>query len=107
MAVSQEPAREVARRQVRFWLNTELHEYADLKWDREDAAHTTWSNESLALFLPQFEEKLHRASVLGAQTPLGKQALLKAMVTAFEMCVTMVVAGEELPKPGVPSGTIA
>ena len=96
-----------ARPEVMAWIITELREYADKKWTREDKEHTTW-DEGVADWHDRFlHEYLHRARLLGYMTPRGQQALMKALVTAFEMCVTMYVGLDgKLPLPGHPSGDI-
>lgn len=97
--------REAARLAVRVWLNTELHEYADGKWDRGDRMHEEWDEEIHDKWDQFLLNYISRARTLHG-TPGGFQAALKAMTTAFEMCVTMLVAGEAIPTPGVASGEI-
>lgn len=50
------------------------------------------------------DQYLHRASVLGLDTPLGRQALMKALNTLFPACESMVRVYGMPPAPGVNSG---
>jgi hypothetical protein len=47
---------------------------------------------------------LLRASVLGPDNPLGRQALAKALRTTLALTETVVRLHGPLPDPGVPSG---
>lgn len=57
----------------------------------------TWWNQ-------QLENYMHRAHVLGLDTPNGRQALAKFTATAMGMLMAAVRVYGPLPKPGVPSG---
>lgn len=50
---------------------------------------------------------IHRAGVLGLDTPVGRQALGKSVATANAMLATVVRKFGPLPQPGVPSGEAA
>ncbi len=100
--------REEARAAIEDWIRIELREYADKqKWDRDDEHHAGIMDDSnfgwWDVFVSQY---MNRAHILWG-TPGGKQALLKALVTLFEMCVTMYLAENgDIPTAGYPSGEI-
>jgi len=100
-----------ARELVAVWLDRETTEYADGKWTEraqnaerlmaEGLMPGTWWRD----FIDQY---LHRAAVLGLDTAVGRQALLKACQTIKECCVAMAVELDgDLPAPGYPSGEVA
>lgn len=47
---------------------------------------------------------LRRAAILGYDTPLGRQAMMKAVATAIGMAEAVTEAHGDPPPPGVPSG---
>lgn len=100
-----------ARTVVASWIDVELSAYADSKWlnkERDDAK--LWSEGfGPGGFWRDFVDRyLHQAYILGLDTKGGQQALLKALVTLSEACVSLVLKlrddGEQLPAPGWPSG---
>lgn len=98
-----------ARAEVATWIFDELKHYADPKWSGVRADHEKKSyEEGIAvgsLWREQIDTKIHRAEVLGFDTPLGTQALLKGLVTMFELCVTIALTNG-LPEAGHPSGEL-
>jgi hypothetical protein len=83
------------------WLEGE-EVYARTKWtdEMEDAIkdedeYTDWVNSYI-----------HRAKVLGLETPAGRQALAKALKTMQGFVESTVRKHGPLPDPGVPSGEI-
>lgn len=52
----------------------------------------------------QFANYLHRAKVLGLDTPAGRQAAAKFVATAVGFLEAVVRQYGPLPEPGVPSG---
>lgn len=52
----------------------------------------------------QLNQYLHRAYVLGVDTPVGRQALAKFAATALGLVESAVRVYGELPEPGVTSG---
>lgn len=99
-----------ARLNVGSWLAAE-RSYGNAKWGEGDnrataVAHMAgdptgeWWRDYVAAYL-------HRAGVLGLDTPLGRQAWGKAIVTAIHALETALeVHGGELPEPGHPSGEV-
>jgi hypothetical protein len=98
--------RDAARDELETWIGVELVSYAEQKWDGGDERHTTWTQDNAEWWEDFVYQYVHRARTLGYTSPLGQQALLKGLVTLFEMCVTMCLGSESLPSPGHPSGTI-
>lgn len=52
----------------------------------------------------QIVSKLHRASVLGLDTPNGRQAAAKCAAAALALVEAAIAEYGLLPEPGVPSG---
>jgi hypothetical protein len=101
--------RSAARAQVKKWITDELTRYADTKWDMGDSRHSgeKFDTETYLWWEDFVMQYLSRARILGADIEVGQQALLKALTTLFEMCVTMTMHLEQnLPDPGHPSGEI-
>lgn len=102
------PSRQEIRRAMIDWIHDELHDYTDelVKADPGDPHHVTWTPEVQEWWEGIVLGYIGRARVLG-DTPLGHQAILKAMTSMFEMAVTMTFArGGDVPAPGHPSGEL-
>lgn len=86
--------------EVSNWLDNE-RAYAEGKWpleivdEMDQDSYTVWVNQYL-----------HRAKVLGWDTPNGRQALCKALRTLLAMTESNVRRFGALPPGGVPSGQI-
>lgn len=83
------------------WINVEHDNYQTIKWSQErddDLTAEEWRG--------QVDMYLHRATVLGIDNPLGRQAVGKAAATAVAYLENMLRRYQELPAPGFPSGTI-
>lgn len=100
------------RAQLRIWLTRERNTYADAKWDgnfddrkraevRSDP-HITDENWWMD-FLPSYWQ---RARVLGLDTPQGRQALAKLIVTYCSLLECAIEEFGDLPAPGHSSGNI-
>lgn len=84
------------------WLETE-RAYAEAKWP---PSHTQLvliqeGKEGVEKWVGQY---IHRAFLLGLDTPLGRQALAKATRTLLAFTEAMAVVYGDPPSPGVPSG---
>lgn len=99
-------ARLEAQAHQHVWINDELVGHADAKWDGDDLNHTTMDDGVADWWQGFVMQYLHRARVLGVTSPLGRQALQKALVTMFEYCVTAEVAIGPPPTAGLPSGAL-
>ena len=95
--------------QVRNWLVGEREQYAKLKWSPPTAAKahrdcvigegpTTWHDWA--------GNYIKRAVMFGLDTPQGRQALGKTIVTLIHVLETAVEEYGPMPAPGVPSGEI-
>lgn len=108
------------RRIIIDWLYSELGEYVDLKYTGErrvedvDRLHNgrpeTGQEAGVgprSYWNDEINRYLHRAQLLGVNTALGQQALLKALAT-LEQLVEVVVHehGFKFPEPGLPSGEV-
>jgi hypothetical protein len=82
------------------WLRVE-REYQQGKWDYAEEARTGKTAEH---WEERIDMYLRRAAVLGYDTPLGRQAMLKAVATAIAMAEAVTEAYGPPPPPGVPSG---
>lgn len=109
--MSSDVTAEIATRMnVREWISIERRVHADPKWNEgenrqvardhmEGDPHGEWWSNYVGSYL-------HRASVLGLDTPAGRQALGKATVTLLHMLETAVMVYGPLPQAGMPSGEI-
>lgn len=103
--------RDEARARVMHWIAEERERYADIKYaEGTEARHKLileTKNYGLdgewMVFIGGY---LKRAELIGLDTPAGRQALGKAVVTCLHALETAVQAIGDLPKPGVPSGEI-
>lgn len=98
-----------ARSLINVWVRVEQARYADTKWKERDKDATRLMTEGLrpgTWWRDFIDQYIHRAAILGVNTPLGQQALMKALVTLHAACTAMVVAtdGVLLPPAGLPSG---
>ena len=91
------------------WIVDERRDYADAKWEPPAAAKahrdcvigegpTTWHDWA--------GNYIKRAAMFGLETPQGRQALGKAIVTLIHVLATAVEEYGPMPAPGVPSGVI-
>lgn len=95
------------------WLSRELACYADPKWDT-DPATRQGHDERMAsegvgpesFWRDQVMQYVHRAHVLGLDTPRGRQVLAKGFAAYLGMCESMTRVYGEPPQAGVPSGEI-
>lgn len=98
-----------ARFMVDHWLSQERFLYADEKWAEAEAAAahlasvrcegpTTWHDWAGNYLL--------RAAMFSLDSPQGRQALGKAIVTLTHVLETAIEEYGPMPKPGVPSGVI-
>lgn len=108
-----ESAMRRARTEVNTWLYQERSLYADKKWDSEThnplvralAADPHQESEDRQ-YLDWIQDYFLRAKQFGLDTPQGRQALGKALVTLHHMLECAVVAFGRMPEPGHPSGEI-
>ncbi len=100
-----------SRLALKQWLLQERSRYADVKYDsdgdnrqrlkeamRDEGYAPTWAN-----FVDNY---LKRVEVFGLDTPAGRQAMVKAIVTLMHCLETAIEVHGRMPKPGVPSGEI-
>lgn len=94
---------------VIYWLAQERRDYAHGKWStpEAEAAHlacvlltgpTTWHDWA--------GNYIKRAAMFGLDSPQGRQALGKAVVTLMHVLETAVEEYGPMPRAGVPSGVI-
>jgi len=88
---------------VLSWLYAERDAYQTKKFNYEEE-QTTRIND-VDYWIQQFDSYIQRLPLFGLDTPQGKQAALKLAATAVALCEHLALDGQ-LPKPGVPSGTI-
>ena len=94
---------------VNEWLDTEWNEYASVKWAEpgaEKAHHDCVVGEGPTTWHDWAGNYIKRAAMFGIDTPQGRQALGKAIVTLIHVLETAVEEYGPMPKPGVPSGVI-
>lgn len=95
--------------EVIHWLAQEMHDYARAKWSWPSAAKahrdcvvgegpTTWHDWA--------GNYIKRAAMFGLDSPQGRQALGKAIVTLVHVLETVVEEYGPMPRPGVPSGVV-
>lgn len=90
------------------WLNEEWI-YADTKFDDQRKTHDAYMQEESprgGWWENQVYQYLSRASVLGMDNPLGRQALIKMLAAMTGMIESMIRVHGLPPKPGVPSGEV-
>lgn len=105
------PDPQVVAEYVLGWLRDERAYQIEKFGLEQDDQHTQeWAvlqtaNEfSESWWEKQFENYLGRASVIGLDTPNGRQALAKFVATAVGMLEAAIRLYGPLPEPGVPSG---
>lgn len=96
---------------VREWISIERRVHADPKWgngtENQQTAREHMEGDPQGEWWGDYvRQYLHTASVLGLDTPAGRQALGKATVTLLHMLETAVLVYGPLPQAGVPSGEI-
>ncbi len=94
---------------VTEWLDEEWNEYASVKW--ADPASAQAHRDCVLLFGPTTWHDwagnyIKRAVLFGLDTPQGRQALGKAIVTLMHVLETAVEEYGPMPRAGVPSGVI-
>lgn len=101
----------LSRTHVSAWVNQERSKWADIKYEEETPNREMIRNE---IFSGQFSDRvldfalgyIMRAKLQGLDTPNGRQALGKAIVTLTHFLETAVEYHGSMPEPGVPSGEI-
>ena len=88
--------------QVKDWLDAE-RAYAEAKWPT-DHVDVEIDPERYKEWVDQY---MHRALVLGVDSPLGRQALAKSLRTLTAFTESMVRRFGPLPAAGVPSGEVS
>lgn len=108
-----ESAMRRARTDVNTWVYQERTRYADKKWDskthdpliralRDDPHQESEGRQ----YLDWIQDYFLRMKQFGLDTPQGRQAAGKALVTLHHMLESAVVAFGRMPNPGHPSGEI-
>lgn len=85
---------------VQAWLDGERG-YAERKWT--PGMTDEIPPDDYKRWVGQY---MHRATVLGLDNPLGRQALAKALRTLLAFTESTVRQYGQLPPPGVPSGEV-
>jgi hypothetical protein len=97
----------VTEEYVREWLAKE-REYTIAKFglelDNQHVQDLAVGDDNDKWWEQQFNNYLHRVSILGPDTPAGRQAAAKFVATAIGFLEAIVRVHGPLPKPGVPSG---
>jgi len=95
------------RARVLDWLREE-EDYQRGKWSpaTHDELVATEGTGRDSAFFRDVTQYMHRAHVLGNGTPLGKQALLKALSTLINGCDAVVRVFGDPPPGGSPSGEV-
>jgi hypothetical protein len=106
------------RRMVLEWMLSEW-DYSNKKFnlvdipaeqrDDHDASmreHGFSDEDSEAFWWRQVTQYFVRAKLFGVDTPQGKQALLKSLMTLFDCCACMIRVHGIPPEPGHSSGEI-
>jgi hypothetical protein len=105
------------RMQVLRWLVGEALAYSNDKWgfsgttgpdDHEASmkAHGFDKDDPASFWFRQVTQYFGRASLMGVDSPQGRQALMKGLMTLFDCCACMIRQHELPPQPGHPSGTL-
>lgn len=99
------------RDHVRTWITAERALYADVKYDEDQKNHLRlrmfMAEEGLApTWLDFIGNYLKRAEMFGLDTPQGRQAMGKTIVTMLHCLETAVEIHGPMPEPGYPSGEI-
>lgn len=90
---------------VQDWLTAEVaYTQAKFGLDADDEHTRQFADGDDEWWQQQFDNYLHRAKVLGIDTPGGRQALAKFVSTAQGMLMSAVRLYGPLPKPGCSSG---
>jgi hypothetical protein len=85
------------------WIMREINEYVREKFTRDDDIEHI-KQPDLEWWQQQFDTYLHRAKVLGLDSPGGQQAIAKFAATAVGMFMAMLKEYQYVPAPGVSSG---
>lgn len=92
------------------WLRDEWKVYADDKFADQRPGHDDQLRESgvgpEGWWRNQVLQYWQRAHVLGLDTPLGRQALIKGCAAYHGLVESMMRVYGDPPKPGVPSGEV-
>lgn len=96
---------------VRVWARVERRDYADKKFGphRAGEIEKLKADPHAAEYLHIFNgigDYLKRAQQFGLDSPQGRQAAGKALITIESLLADSVVAFGPMPKPGLPSGEI-
>jgi len=94
---------------VAQWLADERRQYADAKYnDKEDIDRHMAEDgfQDDGWYMGFIGNYLRRAQLLGADTPAGRQAMGKLVVTCLEALESSTRVYGPMPQGGVPSGEI-
>lgn len=107
------------RRTVLRWMLAEWNTYSNAKFnlvdvpaeqrddhDRSMREHGFTSQVDDAFWFRQVTQYFKRAELFGVDTPQGRQAMMKGLMTLFDCCACMVRVHGDPPAPGVSSGDI-
>jgi hypothetical protein len=100
-----------ARSMVAEWIHLERTLYADRKYEPGGENYVARLNDLKEKGLDSTEivfltNYLKRAEMLGIDTPQGRQAFGKFVVTAIAIMERIVLAHGDMPKPGLTTGEI-
>jgi hypothetical protein len=99
-----------SRVRVLQWVRDEWARYSTDKYDddrdrqdgimrREGCDAGSWWNEEVMRYV-------HRAHILGLDTPLGRQAVMKGAAVYLDMCASIIRVHGDPPPGGRPSGEL-
>lgn len=105
------------REHVHAWIDYERRTHADVKYgegtqQRENLIADVQNNPHMApsvkdidfdLFIGNY---MSRVKLHGLDTPQGRQAMGKAIITMLHALETAVLVHGPMPRPGMPSGNI-
>jgi hypothetical protein len=102
----------VARDQLALWLASERYAYADVKWHEERRAllKTAMADGGIredSEWWGWITQYLRRAQLLGVESPNGRQAFGKFIVTSMSCAEQAIRVFGPMPRPGVPSGELS
>lgn len=105
-----------ARRHVRTWIDHERALYADTKYAEDTigrerliadtATHPRMNGPDGGTWITFITNYLGRARQFGMDTPQGRQALGKLIVTLMHCLETAVMVHGPMPEAGHPSGEV-
>lgn len=101
-----------AKDELLGWLLHERESYSHKKYPRDDEMHhkLTIDMRQYGLVGGEWEvflgNYLRRAQLFGIESPQGRQAFAKYIVTCMAALEMAIAVHGPMPKPGVPSGEI-